>query len=100
MGVHMRRARLTALAVLAAVWSTAAAPAMAMPDSPKVAGDWEGVLKVAPGAELRIIIHVKEEKGALSASMESPDQGAGSISADSASLKDGKLALEIKKIRG
>jgi pimeloyl-ACP methyl ester carboxylesterase len=61
---------------------------------------WEGVLKVGAGAELRLVFHVKEGKDGLSATMDSPDQGASGMKVDSVSRDKTKLTFELKAIQG
>jgi len=68
--------------------------------APGVAGLWQGALKVS-GVELRIVFHVdKADDGQLTATMDSPDQGATGIPVDECSFGDGKLKLTIKSITG
>ncbi|MBN2466139.1 alpha/beta fold hydrolase, partial [candidate division WOR-3 bacterium] len=65
-----------------------------------VAGMWQGTLKV-PGAELRVVFHLsKAEDGRLSATLDSPDQGATGIQVDDCSFSNGKLKLTVKSIAG
>jgi pimeloyl-ACP methyl ester carboxylesterase len=61
---------------------------------------WQGVLKVS-GVELRIVFNIiKSEDGHLSATMDSPDQGAKGIPVDEVSIKDGKWIINVKSIGG
>lgn len=65
-----------------------------------VEGDWQGTLKTG-AAELRLVLHVAEgEKGALKATLDSPDQGAAGIAVSSISLQDSALKFNIKTIGG
>jgi uncharacterized protein len=65
-----------------------------------VEGLWQGTLKV-PGAELRVVFHVnKATDGKLSATLDSPDQGATGIPVDDCSFSNGKLKLTVKSIAG
>ncbi len=55
-------------------------------DNSAFVGTWEGTLKVSQ--ELRIVIHVtKEADGILSSALDSPDQSAFGIAADSTTVK-------------
>ena len=47
------------------------------PESPprKIEGDWEGILD-AGAVKLRLILHVVKKDGVLSATLDTPDQGA------------------------
>ncbi|MBM3332521.1 alpha/beta hydrolase [candidate division WOR-3 bacterium] len=65
-----------------------------------VAGLWQGTLKVQ-GTELRIVFHVNQAAdGKLSATLDSPDQGATGIAVDECSFGNGKLTLAVKSIAG
>jgi pimeloyl-ACP methyl ester carboxylesterase len=75
----------------------AVAPAKAA--DPELTGHWEGLLKPAPGIELRMIINVSEEGGKLKATLDSPDQGAVGLPADSIAVKDGELTFGRKAIQ-
>ena len=81
-----------AILLIAAV----AGPAPARAES-KLAGDWEGVLKVGAAVELRLVLHVAEDRdGALSATFASPDQVPGSDRVDSITLKDRAVTFAVK----
>ncbi|MCP5062335.1 MAG: alpha/beta hydrolase, partial [Ignavibacteriae bacterium] len=43
-----------------------------------ITGDWYGVLDIQ-GQKLRIVFHIVENDGSLTATMDSPDQGAKGI---------------------
>lgn len=61
------------------------------------AGDWGGLLM----GQLHIIIHVKkDDKSQYSATLESPDQGAFVLSADTVTAAPDHLAFAINKING
>jgi len=61
-----------------------------------VDGIWEGSLEV-PGLELRIVFHISEQPdGILSATMDSPDQGAMGIPIDEVTIEDDHIRLELK----
>ena len=65
-----------------------------------VEGLWQGTLKV-PGGELRVVFHVnKAADGKLTATMDSPDQGATGIAVDECAFSKGKLTLAAKAIGG
>jgi uncharacterized protein len=65
-----------------------------------VAGDWQGTLKVA-NVELRLVLHVtKDEKGALRATLDSPDQNAMGFVVNSISFAEPDLKFEIQQIGG
>jgi len=65
-----------------------------------VEGLWQGTLKV-PGGELRVVFHInKAADGKLTATMDSPDQGATGIAVDECAFSKGKLTLAAKTIGG
>lgn len=86
------------VAVLAAFASMAlAAPAVAGA-TPDPVGDWNGAL-ATPAGSLTLIIHIaKDAKGALSATLESPDQGPGSMPASEIALNGVHLTWKIAQI--
>ena len=58
---------------------------------------WEGTLKVRPGAELRLVIHVtKGDGGALTGTLDSPDEGFKELKLSSITLDKSRLAFELK----
>jgi len=66
----------------------------------KLAGDWQGQLSVG-STSLRLVFHiVKQSDGQYSGSMESPDQGAGSIPLDNVAIKGDSVVIVIQKIHG
>ena len=63
-------------------------------------GIWQGKLEV-PGMSLRIVFNIaKDEKGKLTATMDSPDQRIEGIPVEEVTFKDGILHLEVKSARG
>lgn len=81
-----------ALAAFAALGSEAPALAQSEPDP---VGDWSGTLKT-PRGDLALIIHIaKGADGDLGATLESPDQGPGSIPATAVSVDGTHLAFSI-----
>lgn len=65
-----------------------------------IEGIWEGKLKV-PGAELRIVFKIsKNQDGALTATLDSPDQGAKDIPIEEVIFEDNTLSLEVKSAGG
>jgi Dienelactone hydrolase and related enzymes len=63
-----------------------------------LAGTWLGTLEVQSQA-LRIVFNVSEEKGKLSATMDSPDQGAKGIPVSAVKVEGTKVRLELQAIR-
>jgi len=65
-----------------------------------IEGIWAGQLKV-PGTELRIVFNIsKNQDGALTATLDSPDQGATDIPVEEVIFKDNTLRLEVKSAGG
>jgi len=65
-----------------------------------VEGLWQGTLKV-PGGELRVVFHInKAADGKLSATLDSPDQGATGIAVEECAFSNGRLTLAAKSIGG
>jgi pimeloyl-ACP methyl ester carboxylesterase len=65
-----------------------------------IEGIWEGKLKV-PGIELRIVFKIsKNSDGTLTATLDSPDQGATDIPVEEVIFIDNTLRLEVKSAGG
>lgn len=60
-------------------------------------GDWEGTLD-AGAAKLKLIIHVVRKGEQLTATLDSPDQGATGLSIDSISVKDNSIDFDMKSL--
>jgi len=84
----MRIIQAIALTLVAAVSVSAATP---------VGGDWEGIIKVQ-NQDLRLVLHVKEAAGKLTATFDSPDQYVAGMPVDSIELKGQQFVFEIKRI--
>jgi len=81
-------------AVLAASVAVAASGAQAQ----EAAGDWHGTLN-PPGGSLRIAVTIKSKAGGgYEGSMQSPDQGPGSIALDDVKAEGGALSFSIASI--
>jgi len=67
-------------------------------DSP-VVGTWEGILDAGPQLKLRLVVHVSQgADGALTATLDSPDQGAKDIPVSKITFKDPDLSFESATI--
>lgn len=88
-------------AVIIAALVTLLFSTIAFPSSNEIIeGAWQGILKVS-GIELRIVFKISEQSdGVLTASMDSPDQGAKDIPVDEVIFENGNLRLEIKSAMG
>lgn len=60
-------------------------------------GDWSGKLSL-PMGKLRIVIHLTEEAGRWSASLDSPDQGAYALRADEVEVRGDSLFLRLNAL--
>src|SRR5687768_204609 len=63
----------------------------------KPEGDWEGTLD-AGAAKLKLVIHVVKKGEQLTATLDSPDQGATGLPIDSISVTDNTIQLEMKSL--
>jgi hypothetical protein len=89
---HFMLSMLPALLGMALLISTASAVS-----KPGVAGDWEGAVSTGSGS-LRVVIHVLEdEDGKLTATMDSPDQGASGITVSTVRFQQPDLHFEIAR---
>jgi pimeloyl-ACP methyl ester carboxylesterase len=91
-------------AILACLWLAGtdlhAADDVPPTNAPSIVGLWQGVLKVG-GVELRLLLRFsKDGENGLKASLDSPDQGAKGIAADTASFEKDAIKVEIERIRG
>ena len=87
-----------------AAWTTAvltlfagAARAEEPPKAKPAEQTWAGTLVVQPGLELKLVLHIHQDaKGALTATMDSPDQGANGLAVDSVTYEKGEATLTSK----
>ena len=63
----------------------------------KPEGDWKGTLN-AGGAKLDLVLHVSRKDDALSATLDSPDQGATGLPIDTISVTGKSLRFEMKSL--
>ena len=64
-------------------------------------GIWQGKIKISPAVELSIVLHIdKKDDGALSASMDSPDQSAYGIKVDNITASQDSLHFTVIAIAG
>ena len=63
----------------------------------KPEGDWKGTIDVS-GSKLDLVLHISRKDGALSATLDSPDQGATGLSIDSITLTGTSLRFEMKSL--
>lgn len=98
-----------ALCILAVACSRPAEPPSASAPPPaarapeltaqSLAGDWSGMLSVPGGPELPVIFHITSgEAGALSLTMDSPDQGAIGLEGENPRIENGTLKADFSFI--
>jgi len=63
----------------------------------KPEGDWEGTLDTG-SVKLRLVVHVISKAEGLSATLDSPDQGATGLAIDSISVKENSIQFEMKSL--
>src|SRR6185369_11833784 len=83
------------LLTLSLVVAFAATQEQTAPVKPE--GDWRGTLD-AGGAKLDLILHVVRKDGTLTATLDSPDQGATGLAVDSITVSDKSLRFEMKSL--
>lgn len=66
-------------------------------DPTKIAGDWEGTLE-APGQSVKIIFHIVNTDGKLTAKLDVPSQGAMGLNVDTITFKDDKVEMKLNLI--
>ena len=62
-------------------------------------GNWEGKIE-GPGVSLKIVFHVINQEGVLSATMDSPEQDAFGYKMDEVKFSDNVLEMSIKQFGG
>jgi pimeloyl-ACP methyl ester carboxylesterase len=63
----------------------------------EITGAWNGILKAAPGQNLRLVFNITETETGISATMDSPDQSVFGIPVSEATFKDQKLTIIIQQ---
>lgn len=102
-----RFASLALAAVFAVPISATTAPLFAQeagegPEPADVVGDWEGVLAVEQaGVEYRLVFHIDgAEDGSLSATLDSPDQGAFGIPCQAPEVTGKEVTVPVAAVAG
>lgn len=87
-------------ALAAAAFATALTFAPVVAQEASIAGDWEGTIS-AGGAELPLVVHIAEaEDGGLTATLDSPNQGALGIPTTDVKFADGTLTFSVPSVPG
>jgi len=93
----LRRSLQTSVAALLA--AVLLVPAAIAQDRPDVTGTWQDTLSVQ-GMQLRLVFHIQEKGDSLTATMDSPDQGARGIPTSGLRVTDDSLTIEVASIAG
>lgn len=64
----------------------------------EIAGQWNGVLKV-PGAQLRLVFDIQKTANGISATMDSPDQGAKGIPVSTSNFENSVLKITVANLK-
>lgn len=91
--------RAARLLLLALGMSALGSPTPASAQEVDPVGDWTGALSVS-GVSLRIVFHVAAGEGGLSATMDSPDQGALGIPTGSVEVVGDSLIISVPAVGG
>jgi len=95
------RTRVFLVAVLCCLgWAPPAGAAAGEAKAPSLEGAWLGTLKV-PGMDLRVVFNITAKAdGALSGTLDSPDQGATGIALSRVSRENGRVTIEVSAVHG
>ncbi|MBA0882881.1 alpha/beta hydrolase family protein [Flavobacterium undicola] len=64
----------------------------------EIVGQWNGILKV-PGAQLRLVFDIQKTANGISATMDSPDQGAKGIPVSTSSFENSALKITVANLK-
>lgn len=96
-----RIAILCALTLACAVAAGVADAATQAPKADRVVGTWQGTLPNGMGGEIRVVLKIQRSaEGALTATMDSPDQSASNIPVAKVAFEDPKLTLDVSAVKG
>jgi len=91
---------LCALALACPMAAVAAEAAEAAKPQP-VVGNWQGTLPSGMGGQIRVVLKVRQTtEGALTATMDSPDQNASDIPVAKITVDGRKVTLDVAKVGG
>jgi hypothetical protein len=94
--VNKTVAFLCALALACPMAVGAAEPAKQQP----VVGTWQGTLPNGMGGQIRVVLKVRQADGALTATMDSPDQNASDIPVAKIAFENGEVTLDVAAVGG
>lgn len=73
--------------------------ASAQNDLNEASGNWSGSIEV-PGQSLKVIFHISHKGTVLTATMDSPNQGAYGLKLDKVAFKENELTMKMNQIQG
>jgi len=90
------------IALLTPVYGTLAGRSQSpSPPGEGIKGVWQGTIKVNEQTELRVVFKIsRKTDGTLTATMDSPDQGATNIPVEEVTLENGNLRMEVRSAMG
>jgi hypothetical protein len=92
---------LCAVALFSPIAVLAADSAAEAAKQPLVVGTWQGTLPNGMGGQIRVVLKTRQtEAGALTATMDSPDQNASDIPVAKITVESGKVALDVAAVGG
>lgn len=59
-----------------------------------ITGQWNGLLKVQDGVQLRLVFHINKTESGYASTMDSPDQGANGLPVNTTKFENNTLSLE------
>lgn len=98
----IRRVAMVCAVALACSWAVRVEAGPEPVKAQQLVGTWQGTLANGMGGQIRVVLHLQkgEGEGALTATMDSPDQGATAIPVAKAAVQDGKLTLDVAAVKG
>ncbi len=92
---------LCALALACVMATGGAGAAVAATNQQPVVGSWQGTLPNGMGGQIRVVLKVRQTaQGALTATMDSPDQNAADIPVAKIAFENGKVTLDVAAVGG
>jgi hypothetical protein len=99
--VRKTLALLCALALASPLATGAAGTAAEAAKQHPVVGTWQGTLPNGMGGQIRVVLKVRQAaEGALTATMDSPDQNASDIPVAKIGFETGKVTLDVSAVGG
>jgi len=99
--VNKTIAVLCALALACPIAASAVASAAEPAEQQPVVGTWQGTLPNGMGGQIRVVLKARQTaEGALTATMDSPDQSASDIPVAKITAENGKVTLDVAAVGG